>query len=85
MLGDTATNLLALSGGILATAAIAISIEGSVGIVLRPVERLVLTLAAAAAIAPIAWISLSGMAVIIAIGVRYGLLLQKKRTVDATG
>lgn len=85
MLGDTATNLLALSGGILATAAIAISIEGSVGIVLRPVERLVLTLAAAAAVAPIAWISLSGMAVIVAIGVRYGLLLQKKRTVGATG
>jgi len=85
MLGDTATNLLALSGGILATAAVAISIEGSVGIVLRPVERLVLTLAAAAAVAPIAWISLSGMAVIIAIGVRYGLLLQKKRAVGSTG
>lgn len=85
MLGDTATNLLALSGGILATAAIAISIEGSVGIVLRPVERLVLTLGAAAAVAPIAWISLSGIAVIIAIGVRYGLLLQKKRAVGATG
>lgn len=85
MLGDTTTNLLALSGGILATAAIAISIEGSVGIVLRPVERLVLTLGAAAAVAPIAWISLSGIAVIIAIGVRYGLLLQKKRAVGATG
>lgn len=85
MLGDTTTNLLALSGGILATAAIAISIEGSVGIVLRPVERLVLTLGAAAAVAPIAWISLSGIAVIIAIGVRYGLLLQKKRSVGATG
>lgn len=85
MLGDTATNLLALSGGILATGAIAISIEGSVGIVLRPVERLVLTLAAAAAVMPIVWISLSGMAVIISIGVRYCLLLQKKRAVGATG
>lgn len=85
MLGDTATNLLALTGGILATGAIAISIEGSVGIVLRPVERLVLTLAAAAAVMPIVWISLSGMAVIISIGVRYCLLLQKKRAVGATG
>ena len=85
MLGDTATNLLALSGGILATGAIAISIEGSVGIVLRPVERLMLTLAAAAAVVPIVWISLSGMAVIISIGVRYCLLLQKKRAVGATG
>ncbi len=85
MLGDTATNLLALSGGILATGAIAISIEGSVGIVLRPLERLVLTLAAAAAVMPIVWISLSGMAVIISIGVRYCLLLQKKRAVGATG
>jgi TRAP transporter 4TM/12TM fusion protein len=85
MLGDTATNLLALIGGILATGAIAISIEGTVGIELRYWERIMLTLAAVAAVVPFGFLSASGMLIIMAFGVRYTMLLQKKRMVGATG
>jgi len=85
MLGDTTTNLLALIGGILATGAIAISIEGTVGIELRYWERIMLTLAAVAAVVPIGFVSVSGMLIIMAFGVRYTMLLQKRRVVGATG
>lgn len=85
MLGDTTTNLLALIGGILATGAIAISIEGTVGIELRYWERIMLTFAAVAAVVPIGFVSASGMLIIMAFGVRYTMLLQKKRVVGATG
>ncbi|WP_245766425.1 TRAP transporter permease [Sulfitobacter brevis] len=85
MLGDTTTNVLALIGGILATGAIAISIEGTVGIELRYWERIMLTFAAVAAVVPIGFVSVSGMLIIMAFGVRYTVLLQKRRVVSATG
>ncbi|WP_236628178.1 MULTISPECIES: TRAP transporter permease [unclassified Sulfitobacter] len=83
LLGDTMTNAFALLGGVLATAAIAISIEGSVGTPLKTVERLALTLAAVAAVFPVPLVSICGMAVILAIGVRYAFLMRRGTDVKA--
>ncbi|QFT62010.1 TRAP transporter fused permease subunit [Roseivivax sp. THAF30] len=82
MLGDTLTNTVALVGGVLATAAIAISIEGSVGIALRQIERLILVAAAVAAVLPYPIIALGGIAVILVISVRYMLLLRQRASVE---
>ena len=68
---DTVTNVMAILGGILATGAIAMSIEGAVGVSLRTVERLILTLAAVAAVMPFTFVALGGIAVIAAIMARY--------------
>lgn len=68
---DTVTNIMAVLGGILATGAIAMSIEGAVGVSLGTVERLILVLAAVAAVMPFTIIALVGMAVIAAIMARY--------------
>lgn len=81
MLGDTMTNLVALLGGLLATAAVAISIEGSVGIALRQVERLILVVAAVAAVLPIMPLALAGIAVILLMSVRYVMLLRQRDSV----
>ena len=83
LLGDTATNAFALLGGLLATVAIAMSIEGSVGVTLKMVERLVLTLAAVAAVIPVPWVSLAGMVVIVAVSLRYLLLLRRAQQPNA--
>lgn len=77
LLGDMMTNGFAILGGLLATAAIAISIEGSVGTSLKTVERLALTLAAVAAVFPVPMVSICGMVVILAIGLRYALLMRR--------
>lgn len=84
LLGDTMTNSLALIGGLLATAAIAISIEGSVGVALRQVERLVLVLAAIAAVLPSKPIALVGIVIILAMCIRYALLLKKNDSLRTT-
>lgn len=84
LLGDTMTNSLALIGGLLATAAIAISIEGSVGVALRHVERLVLVLAAIAAVLPSNPVALAGILIILAMCIRYALLLRKNDSLRTT-
>ncbi len=76
LLADPLTNVLAVIGGVLATGAIAISIEGHVGVALRQVERLVLTLAAVAAVAPFKLAAVAGIVLILAIMVRYAVLLR---------
>ncbi len=81
LLGDTLTNTVALVGGVLATAAVAISIEGSVGIALRQIERLVLILAAVAAVLPNIPFALAGIAVIVLMSVRYVILLRRNGAV----
>lgn len=78
LLGDALTNSLAILGGVLATAAIAISIEGYVGVTLRHVERLVLVLAAIAAVLPVMSVSLAGIVVILLLSARYVLLLRRQ-------
>jgi len=78
LLGDALTNSLAILGGVLATAAIAISIEGYVGVTLRQVERLVLVLAAIAAVLPVMSVSLAGIVVILLLSARYVLLLRRQ-------
>lgn len=74
LLADPLSNVIAVVGGLFATAAIGISIEGSVGILLRPVERLVLSLAAVAAVLPFTMVALIGIAVIGAMLVRYAVV-----------
>jgi TRAP transporter 4TM/12TM fusion protein len=78
LLGDALTNTVAIVGGLLATTAIAISIEGSVGIALRQVERLVLVLAAVAAVLPSIPMALAGIAMILLMSVRYFILLRRR-------
>lgn len=78
LLGDTLTNSVAILGGVLATAAIAISIEGYVGVALRQVERLVLVLAAIAAVLPVLSVSLAGILVILLLSARYVMLLRRQ-------
>ena len=81
LLGDTMTNSVALVGGLLATAAIAISIEGSVGIALRQIERLLLVVVAVAAVMPIMPVALGGIAVILLMSARYVMLLRHRDAV----
>jgi TRAP transporter 4TM/12TM fusion protein len=81
LLGDAMTNSVAIAGGLLATAAIAISIEGSVGVALRQVERLVLILAAVAAVLPVVPVALAGSVVILLMSVRYVMLLRRRDAV----
>lgn len=81
LLGDSLTNSVAIMGGVLATAAIAISIEGYVGVTLRQVERLVLVLAAIAAVQPVLSVSLAGIAVILLLSARYVMLLRRQEGV----
>lgn len=83
MLGDAMTNTVAFVGGVLATVAIAISIEGSVGIALRQVERLILVLAAVAAVFPFIPVALAAIAVILMMSVRYAVLLKKHDAIGA--
>lgn len=78
LLADTLTNSVAIMGGVLATAAIAISIEGYVGVTLRQVERLVLVLAAIAAVQPVLSVSLAGIVVILLLSARYVMLLRRQ-------
>lgn len=78
LLGDTLTNSVAILGGVLATAAIAISIEGYVGVALRQVERLFLVLAAIAAVLPVLSVSLAGILVILLLSARYVMLLRRQ-------
>ena len=78
LLGDTLTNSVAILGGVLATAAIAISIEGYVGVALRQVERLFLVLAAIAAVQPVLSASLVGIVVILLLSARYVILLRRQ-------
>lgn len=82
LLGDTLTNSVAIMGGVLATAAIAISIEGYVGVTLRQVERLVLVLAAIAAVQPVLSVSLAGIVVILLLSARYVMLLRRQDGVE---
>lgn len=66
LLSDGLTNAIAVAGGILATLAIAVSVEGLVKpMVSRPV-RLVLALAAAAAVSPFKLVALAAMLLIAA-------------------
>ena len=78
LLEDTLTNSVAILGGVLATAAIAISIEGYVGVALRQVERLFLVLAAIAAVQPVLSASLVGIVVILLLSARYVILLRRQ-------
>jgi TRAP transporter 4TM/12TM fusion protein len=82
LLGDFTTNTVALIGGLFATAAIAISIEGYIGVALSPVERIILVLAAIAAVLPSIPLAFAGIAVIIAMAVRYVVLLRKQDPVN---
>jgi|TARA_R100000322_G_scaffold72299_4_gene45475 TRAP transporter 4TM/12TM fusion protein len=76
LLSDPLFNVIAVSGGVLATLAIAVSVEGSIGLPLGRVERLVLTLAAAAAVMPFTLVALGGILVILAFAGRYALLMR---------
>ncbi|SLN09711.1 DctM-like transporters [Roseivivax jejudonensis] len=82
---DPFTNGLAILGGILATGAIAMSIEGAVGISLRSAERLILTLAAVAAVMPFTLVALGGIAVICAIMARYFIKVKGTQAPDIAG
>ncbi len=82
LLGDFTTNTVALIGGLFATAAIAISIEGYIGVALSPVERIILVLAAIAAVLPSIPLAFVGIAVIIAMAVRYVMLLRKQDPIN---
>lgn len=83
LLGDTLTNSVAIMGGVLATAAIAFSIEGYVGVTLRQVERLVLVLAAIAAVQPVLSLSLAGIVIILLLSARYVMLLRRQDGVES--
>ncbi|MHA6344305.1 TRAP transporter permease [Roseivivax sp. CAU 1761] len=85
LLADPLSNLIAVTGGILATAAIAISIEGSVGVTLRQIERLALSLAAVVAVLPFKMIALLGIAVIAVLLVRCALQARGTAAEKAAG
>ncbi|SFQ00532.1 TRAP transporter permease [Tranquillimonas alkanivorans] len=74
LLADPLTNLVAVTGGVLGAAAIAISIEGSVGVTLSKLERLALTVAAVAAVIPMMVVSVTGIVVILGLMARYLML-----------
>ncbi|WP_118136885.1 TRAP transporter fused permease subunit [Oceanicella sp. SM1341] len=85
MLADPFTNVLAAIGGVLATLAIAVSIEGSIGVPMRQVERLILTLAAVAAVFPVLPVALGGMLVILAVLARLTLQVRRRQAANAPG
>lgn len=75
---DPAINMLAIVGGTLATLAIAITIEATFGRPVSMVERLGLTLAAVAAVAPYPIVSVLGILVILALLARYRMILKRQ-------
>lgn len=78
LLGGPVANALAVVCGILGTAAVAAAIEGHLGRPVPAVERVLLGLGAAAVIAPISWIALAGLVVIVAILGRHALQMRKQ-------
>ncbi len=83
LMGDPVQIGLAVAGGILAVGAIAVSIEGAVGIALRSVERMSLTIAAVAAVVPQPIIATVGMCVIVALLGRVALAARTEQRPDA--
>ncbi|WP_407496643.1 TRAP transporter permease [Pseudooceanicola sp. MF1-13] len=78
LLGDPLANVLAVSGGILGTVAIAISVEATYGARVTGIERILLMLGAVAAITPMTQVSIAGIVLILAMLVRYAVLLKKQ-------
>lgn len=78
LLSDPVSEVLAIGSGILATLAIAISIEGTVGRPVSGLERLVLFVAAIAAISPIILLSLAGDVAIFGMLLRYRYMMQDR-------
>lgn len=79
LIGEPAQIGLAVAGGILAAGAIAISIEGAVGVSLRSVERMALVVAAVAAVVPQPIIATIGMCAIVAMLGRVALTVLTER------
>lgn len=82
LLGDPLAIVLAVGGGILATGAIAISIEGAVGVSLSRLERLALTAAAVAAVIPQPMIAVGGMLVILLLIARVAIAVRAEGQPD---
>lgn len=79
---DMFTNGLAIVGGILATAAIGMSIEGAIGTSLRTVERLALVVAAVAAVMPYTIVAVIGIVVLLGLMVRYIAMMRSDQALD---
>ncbi len=77
---DPLTNAIAVLGGILATAGIGMSIEGAIGTKLKTVERLLLVVAAVAAVTPWVLVSLIGIVVLLGMMVRYFMMMRADGT-----
>lgn len=78
LLGDVEANTLAVAGGILATIAIAISVEGTYGANITYIERILLLIGAVACITPLVGVSLAGIVLILGMLMRYGVLLKRR-------
>nr|WP_272911704.1 TRAP transporter fused permease subunit [Loktanella sp. M215] len=78
LLGDVEANTLAVVGGILATIAIAISVEGTYGANITYIERILLLIGAVACITPLVGVSLAGIVLILGMLMRYGVLLKRQ-------
>jgi TRAP-type uncharacterized transport system fused permease subunit len=78
LLGDVEANTLAVVGGILATIAIAISVEGTYGADITYIERILLLIGAVACITPLVGVSLAGIVLILGMLMRYGVLLKRQ-------
>ncbi|MBU2357882.1 MAG: TRAP transporter fused permease subunit [Alphaproteobacteria bacterium] len=78
LLGDVEANTLAVVGGILATIAIAISVEGTYGANITYIERILLLIGAVACITPLVGVSLAGIVLIVGMLMRYGVLLKRQ-------
>ncbi|MGR3455493.1 MULTISPECIES: TRAP transporter permease [Pseudooceanicola] len=84
LLADPLTNVLAVGGGIVATIAIAISIEATFGAPIGQLERFALVIAATASVAPYPQISVIGIVAILAMLTRYAIVLRRQRDLGPT-
>lgn len=77
LLAGIEANILAVVGGVVATVAIAIAVEATYGAKASTIERLALVAGAVAAITPQSAISLAGTAFLLAMLIRYSILLKR--------
>lgn len=77
LLAGVEANILAVIGGVVATVAIAIAVEATYGAKASTIERLALVAGAVAAITPQSIVSLAGIAFLLAMLVRYSILLKR--------
>ena len=77
LLAGVEANILAVVGGVVATVAIAIAVEATYGAKASTIERLALVAGAVAAITPQSVVSLAGIAFLLAMLIRYSVLLKR--------